>query len=153
MRMRFDKVKIEIKIDENCSETKIVIVTNKMSDEVSELVQTLSDESPQTIIGYTDGYAKILEHPDIVRIYATNGKVYAESGDKEYLLRLRLYEIEEKLNNRTFIRISNSEIVNLKKVKKFDLNLVGTICVSLSNGKKTYASRRYVSKIKQALGL
>lgn len=151
--MKFDKVKIEIKIDENCTETKIIIVTDKMTDEVSALMQTLSDETRQGIIDYFDGYAKPLEQSDIVRIYASNGKVYAEIDDKEYQIRLRLYELEEKLNNRAFIRISNSEIVNVKKVKKFDLNLVGTICVSLSNGKTSYVSRRYVSKIKQALGL
>ena len=52
-----------------------------------------------------------------------------------------------------FVRISNSEIINLKKVSGFDLSFVGTICVSLSNGTVTYASRRYVSKIKDLLGM
>ena len=52
-----------------------------------------------------------------------------------------------------FVRISNSEIINLKKVKSFDLSFAGTICVTLSNGQTTYVSRRYVSKIKQVLGM
>lgn len=51
------------------------------------------------------------------------------------------------------IRISNSEIVNLKKVKNLDLSFVGTICMELSNGDVSYVSRRYVSKIKRLLGL
>ena len=51
------------------------------------------------------------------------------------------------------MRISNSEIVNLKKVRGFDLSFAGTICVSLSDGSVTYVSRRYVSKIKQVLGI
>jgi DNA-binding LytR/AlgR family response regulator len=63
-----------------------------------------------------------------------------------------LYELEERLDNR-FVRISNSEIVNLKKVKSLDLSFVGTICMELSNGEVSYVSRRYVSKMKKILGL
>lgn len=66
---------------------------------------------------------------------------------------MRLYEAEQRLDSRMFVRISNGEIINLKKVGGFDLSFAGTICVSLSNGTVTYVSRRYVSKIKQLLGL
>lgn len=146
-------MKIEIEIDKNCLETKLIIVTREITEEVSILKQKLSDEIQHEIVGYFDGYAKFLEQTDIELIYASNGKVYAECNGKEYQLRLRLYEIEEKLNKKSFVRISNSEIVNLKKVEKFNLNLAGTICVLLSNGKSVYVSRRYVSKIKKSLGL
>ena len=81
------------------------------------------------------------------------GKVYAETKNDAFLLRLRLYEAEQRLANASFVRISNSEIINLKKVRGFDLSFTGTICVSLSNGTVTYVSRRYVAKIKQLLGL
>lgn len=57
------------------------------------------------------------------------------------------------MDNSKFVRISNSEIVNLKKVKSLDLSFVGTICMELSNGTVSYVSRRYVSKIKKVLGL
>ncbi|MDE5616672.1 MAG: LytTR family transcriptional regulator, partial [Clostridia bacterium] len=55
--------------------------------------------------------------------------------------------------SKTIVRISNSEIINLKFVKKFDLSFNGTICVLFSNGSVTYVSRRYVSKIKNTLGI
>ena len=51
------------------------------------------------------------------------------------------------------MRISNSEMINLKTVRSFDLSLAGTICVSLKNGETAYVSRRYVSRIKEALGM
>jgi len=69
------------------------------------------------------------------------------------VLRLRLYELEERLRPFSFVRISNSEIINLKRVRSFDLSLVGTICVTLSDGSKAYVSRRYVPKIKEVLGI
>ncbi|MCI7618528.1 MAG: DUF3021 family protein [Firmicutes bacterium] len=46
--------------------------------------------------------------------------------------------MEQRLANRSFVRISNGEIINLKKVKGFDLSFAGTICVSLSNETVTY---------------
>lgn len=57
------------------------------------------------------------------------------------------------MNPAQFVRISNSEIINLKKVKNFDLSFVGTISVEMANGTTTYVSRRYVAKIKKLLGL
>ena len=146
-------MKIEIKIDENCAEPKVVVVTDRVTEEINEIVKRLSDEPSQILAGFKDGQVAVLEPEQIYRVYAADGKVYAETENSTYSLRLRLYEAEQRLANRSFARISNGELINLKKVKNFDLSFVGTICVSLSNGTVTYVSRRYVSKIKQLLGL
>lgn len=89
----------------------------------------------------------------MIRIYASAGKVFAVTHKGEYVLRLRLYEIEERLPSHQFVRISNSEIINLKNVNNFDMSFTGTICVKLANGTVTYVSRRYVSKLKKILGI
>ncbi len=146
-------MKIEVKIDANCTETKVIVVVPKMTDEVAAFMQRLSGETPQGLIGYEDDVALLLEPTDIVRIYAAVGKVFAVTDKKEYVLRLRLYEAEERLSGKGFVRISNSEIINIKKTKKFDLSTAGTICVSLSNGDVCFVSRRYVTKIKNTLGI
>lgn len=146
-------MKIEIKLDKNCLETKLIIVTEKMTDEISDLMQRLSKESPQGIVGFDGNVVLMLEPSEIVRIYAAVGKVFAVTDRKEYVLRMRLYEAEEKLGGKGFVRISNSEIINIKKAKTFDLSTAGTICVSLSNGNVSFVSRRYVSKIKKTLGI
>ena len=95
----------------------------------------------------------MLEPSDIYRVFAISGKVFAETNHGEYALRLRLYEVEQRLDSQFFVRISNSDIVNLKQVKNFDLSFTGTICITLSNGTITYVSRRSVVKIKQLLGI
>ena len=87
------------------------------------------------------------------RAQAANGHVYAATETDEFLLRQRLWELEERLDSHHFIRISNSEIINLRRVIAFDLSLTGTICVSLQGGQISYVSRRYVRTIRQALGL
>lgn len=146
-------MQVEIKIDSSCKEPKLIILTDAVTDEVSSIVQKLSEAAPNIISGIKNDKFEILEQDDIIRVYSNNGKILAVTDSGEYTLRLRLYEVEEHLNLHKFVRISNSEIVNLKRIKNFDLSFTGTICVRLSNGTTTYVSRRYVSKIKKILGM
>lgn len=146
-------MKIDIRLDESCPEPHVIIVTARVTEEINELMRLLAGEQAQVIAGFRDGQAVVLEPEHIVRIYAAGGRVYAEAESGTYLLRLRLYEMEQRLAGRSFARISNGEIINLKKVRGFDLGFTGTICVSLSNGTVTYVSRRYVARIKQLLGI
>ncbi len=147
------ELQVEIKIDAACTEPKIIVLTDRITDEVSDIVKKLSDDAPQILSGFRENTLEILEQNDIYRFYASAGKIYAETEKGEYTLRLRLYELEDRLDKNRFVRISNSEIVNIQKVQNFDLSFTGTICVTLSNGIVTYVSRRYVHKIKQVLGI
>jgi DNA-binding LytR/AlgR family response regulator len=63
----------------------------------------------------------------------------------------RLYELEEMLEGTSFIRISNSEIVNFDTVTSLDMGLTGTIELSTVDGRKYYVSRRYMREIKDYL--
>lgn len=146
-------MQIEIKIGEKCKEPKIIVVTDKMTDEINAVIQRLADEQPQVLAGFREDTVEVLEMSCIYRVFAASGKVFAETDRGEYTLRLRLYEAEQRLDSRFFVRISNSDIINLKKVRSFDLSLAGTICITLSNGTVTYVSRRSVAKIKQLLGI
>jgi len=146
-------VRLEVKVDAAYSEPYVVIYTDKVTEEIQTLVRRLSQDAPQVIVGFQDDEAVILAQENILRVYAEGGKVFAEAIDGRYSLRLRLYELEERLDAKRFVRISNSEIVNLSWIRGFDLSFTGTICVRMKNDTVTYVSRRYVAKIKQVLGL
>lgn len=146
-------MQVEIKIDSSYAEPKIIVLTAAMTEDLKAIIDRLSNETPRIISGIRNDKLEIIEPEDLVRVYANAGKVFAVTEQGEYIVRLRLYEIEERLNEAQFVRISNSEIINLKKVKNFDLSFTGTICVEFMNGKVTYVSRRYVSKIKTILGI
>ena len=146
-------MQLEVKIDSSYIEPKVIILTASMTEDVNIILNKLSDQAPQIISGSKDNKIEVIEPEDLIRIYASSGKVFAVTHKGEYALRLRLYEIEERLPPHQFVRISNSEIINLKNVNNFDLRFTGTICVKLANGTITYVSRRYVSKLKKILGL
>lgn len=144
---------IEVRIDPEYKLPKVIVLTDKVTDEVNAIVSRLSEKAPQVIAGFRDNILRVIEPDEIKRVYSSGGKVFAETDDGEYTLRQRLYEMEERLDSSRFVRISNSEVINLKKVRSFDLNLVGTICVSFTDFGTTYVSRRYVKKIKNILGV
>lgn len=146
-------MKIDVKIDARYTELQVLIMAAKLTGEVSELMRRLEADSAENIVGFDGDTATLLNPADIVRVFSENQKVYAQSQTAQYLLRMRLYEAETLLSHCNFVRISNSEIVNLRKVESLDLSMAGTICVKLKNGQITFASRRYVSKIKQTLKL
>lgn len=146
-------MQIELRLDAACQEPKIIIQAREMTPEVSAALRALSQDAPPLLAGFQGDTVTLLTQADIVRVYAAGGKVYAATGKGEYQLRMRLYELETRLDARAFARISNAEIVNLHQVRGFDLSFAGTICVSLSDGAVTYVSRRYVAKIKRMLGI
>lgn len=146
-------MQVEIRIDGAYPEPKVVILTAAVTEEVSQLAKKLSGDAPCILSGMKDGKVEVLEPADLIRVYTSAGKVYAVTEKDEYVLRLRLYEVEQRLNPHQFVRISNSEIINLKKIDYFDLSFTGTICVKLRGGTVTYISRRCVPKVKEILGI
>lgn len=139
-------MQVEIKMDDSYTEPKIILLTATMTKEVNMILNKLSENPPQVISGCRNGKIEVIEQEDLIRVYANSGKVFAVTDKGEYTIRLRLYEIEERLDPDQFVRISNSEIIHLKKVNNFDLSFTGAICVELANSTTTYVSRRYVSK-------
>ena len=148
-------MQVEIKIDHSYLEPKVVVYTSQMNEEIELLLKRISEEkeAPKVLTGMQNEQLKVLDEVDIIRIEANAGKVLAHTSEGEYVMRQRLYELESRLEDFSFVRISNSEIINLKKVKNFDLSFAGAICVSMIDGSVLYASRRYVARVKNVLGI
>lgn len=124
-------MQIEVKIDNSCTEPKVMILTASVTEEVKTLLNRLSEQSPQIMAGSRGDQVEVLKQAELIRVYASGGKVFAVTDKGEYTLRLRMYEVEERLSAQQFVRISNSEIISLKKVECFDLSFTGTICVKI----------------------
>lgn len=146
-------MKIKLIIDKKYDDTQVHICSKENSREVRELYHTIESVVNKKITAYDAEQVCILSIPDIIHIYTQDLKVYAATVNGIYRLHQRLYELEQELDESRFIRISNSEIVNIKKIKRMDTSLAGTIRMYLDGDREAYVSRRYVTKIKKALGI
>nr|WP_325256946.1 LytTR family DNA-binding domain-containing protein [uncultured Oscillibacter sp.] len=145
-------IKIEVELDEAQRELLVKILSPGKTPELAALLSRL--EEPERLAGFRDGTAAPLNPEEILRFYGEDKEVRAQTLDGAvYTVRLRLYELEDRLEKHTFVRVSHSEIVNWKRVTALDLSLSGTIRVTLTGGVTTYVSRRYVKKIKEVLGI
>lgn len=120
-----------------------------------EIFDTISQIYELKIRGYDEKKQEsvMINSTDIIRIFCASKSVFASTDSGTYKIWERLYEIENKLGTGRFVRISNSEIVNIRKIKSLNTSLTGTIKMQLQGDIETYVSRRYVTKIKQTLGL
>ena len=147
-------MQVEVKLDPERKEIGIVVLAPAPSPEVEELVRRLEAEQLSPLRGWQEDTMTPLSQSQVVRCYTQDKRVYAAvDGGAIYLLQERLYELEEQLDRRSFVRISNGEIINLDKVTAVDLSLTGTIRMTLGEAGHAYVSRRYVKKIKETLKL
>ena len=143
---------VKVRIDSAARDVSVTITAPAMTDEVRALAARLSHR--EALLLAWDGETAVpLRGEDILRCYGEDKGVRVQTDRGVYDLRERLYELEGKLDRHTFVRISHSEIVNLGKVTALDLSLTGTIRMTLTGGTVCWVSRRYVKKIKEALGL
>ncbi len=145
-------MKIDVTLDPELEELLVKVLSTGETEELRALLARL--EEPQRLTGFRGAEAVPLDPAEVLRFYGEDKEVRAQTlGGDVYTVRLRLYELEERLDRRTFVRVSHSEIVNWKRVTDLDLSLSGTIRVTLEGGVAAYVSRRYVKKIKEVLGI
>ena len=142
---------VEIKVDKNIKSRNIVIYTEKIDEEILNVVEELSNINNKILKAFKDEKMYILNQNEIEKIYTENGKVFVRCNNEIYIIKNRLYELEKILNPKIFSRISNSEIVNFNMVKNIDFKIIGTLILNFKDGNKSYVSRRYIPKIKKFL--
>ena len=149
----------QIKI-EQCEKPFCVIHASEETDgikAVAEKINMMDERGLSAVVSGWDGdYCIQVKQSELLRIYSLDKKVYLEckSEEEPLLLKMRLYEFEELAERcgwTDFIRISNTDIVNLSKVQKFDMSFSGIIKVIYGDEKVAIVSRRYMNKIKDRI--
>ena len=147
-------MELEIKIDENLKEPKITISSPTLTDEIQKITEILKNtiDLNNKLKVFKDSNMYIISLNEIETIYASNNKIYVRTKNNDtYISKQKLYELEEILKHTSFVRISNSEIVNFNEVEKLNLKITGTICLIFKSKQETYVSRRYIKLVKEYL--
>ena len=142
---------VELNIDKKFEETIVTISANKVNDEIQNLVNYIEIKEDY-FIGVSDGKVRLLNLEDIIRVYVENRKVYVVTVEGRFIVRKKLYEVQSMLT-KDFIKISQSEIANIKYIHSLDLGLRGTIVINYKNSDISYVSRRMLKEFKMKLGL
>lgn len=146
-------MKVRIDVDAKYEETVITIQAKEWTNELAELVKTIQQSTTATgrLIGIENERSVLLDPAEIDYVYAENRRVIAATAASRIELRMKLYEVEELLAPKQFMRFSKSVIGNIDRIARFELMFNGNLCVHFKSGNKEYVSRSYVSALKQRL--
>jgi DNA-binding LytR/AlgR family response regulator len=143
-------MKLEIrKIPE--SEPEIVEVRyHWITDEIQEIISFVKSRQGQ-LSAMRDG--KRFEVPVVDLFYAesVDERLFLYTASDSYEIRMKLYELEDLLKNKSFLRVSKSMIVNLMKITSVRPALNGRFSAILKNGEEVIISRKYVPELKKIL--
>ena len=126
-----ENMKVELNIDKKFEEIIVTISANKVYDEIQNLVNYIENKEDY-FIGVLGGKVRLLNTEDIIRVYVEDRKVYVVTVEGRFIVRKKLYEVQSTLT-KDFIKISQSEIANIKYIHSLDLGLRGTIVINYKN--------------------
>lgn len=140
--------KLKFVQDDTLKETEVIIKAKSQTEEVNKILELLGGEKLSCQLLSDEQF---IDMNDIIILSKSGRFISVKTINGEYILSDPLYQVEQKLNPTWFVKISQSEIVNLKYVKKWSFEGGGTIKIELINGIKSYTSRRYTKAIREIL--
>ena len=143
---------IKTEINEKYKEMELHVCNAEMNDKVREVVGELRSVFDEVIYGTDERGERLpISIGSVISFYAEDQRVIALNADGRFNISKKLYELEEMLPKTGFVRISKSEIINIRKIGKLDMSLTGTIRIIMKNGYSAYVSRRNVARLKKML--
>ncbi len=145
-------MKILINIDQNLTDTEIIINCGSLTAETENIIAALRMADNQLTV-LKDGETHILDISKIAYIETVDRKTFVYTENDCYESKLKLYEMDKKLCSVSFLRISKSCIVRLKYIRSLKAELDRRLRITLENGEQLIASRQYADELKKRLGV
>lgn len=142
-------MKCKVFIDKN-HEEEVVIYSHQRNSLVDQ-IESLVNAQEVELIGYKEQEAVRLDLPDVFCFICENNKVYAITEKEKYKIKLRLYQLEEKLPH-NFVKLNQSCIGNISNIQRFKASFGGSLSVEFKNGYVDCVSRRQIKIVKERFG-
>jgi len=137
------------KIDRDKPETT-EIHCHSLSDEVREIVAFVKSRQGKLTGCIEDRQYEICV-TDIFYIEAVDNRTFIYTKGNVYESKQKLYELEQLLSDKHFLRVAKSTILNLMKISTIKPALNGRFTAVLGSGEQVIISRKYVPELKKAL--
>ncbi|MBE5875837.1 MAG: LytTR family transcriptional regulator [Lachnospiraceae bacterium] len=144
---------MEVGIVHNRQDGVCVTIDCPKVDENIHRLKMHIEKFDSRIKGSCNGELCFVEIGDVYYFDAVDNRTFLYTKTECVEVTYRLYELEEMLADKDFIRISKSQIVNIQKMKSLVPQINRTILVTMDNEECLCISRRYVKSMKERLGI
>ena len=145
-------MKINLDIDGKYDDIEVIIRAPHLNNDIERMVAMMRMIDMQIAVR-KDNETYLLETEKILYIEAVDRKTFVYTNSENYESELKLYELEQELIERDFLRISKQSIVNLRKIKSLKTDVNRKIRITLQNGEQIVVSRMYSDELRRKLGL
>ena len=145
-------MKISIDIDSTKQDTEIQISCKNLTPEIEKIIATLRMLNQQIMVE-KDQETYILDVTKIMYVEAVDRKTFVYTKEDCFESKLKLYEMEERLEESGFCRASKSCLIQLRRIKSLKSDMDRKLKVTLENGERIIVSRQYAEEIKRKLGV
>lgn len=136
-------MKISVKQNPSCTQTQIEIVCREIDENIKQLVDHIKLHQ-YTLVGQKDNTQVTVLLNDVFYFDTVDNKTFVYMNQDVLQNDKRLYELEELLQDTSFVRINKSCIVNTKKVVSVKALTSGRLEAVLQNGEKVVVSKHYL---------
>jgi Response regulator of the LytR/AlgR family len=141
---------VEVERIDKDSKEVVLIRCHEVTEEVRE-IETFVKMRHGSLSGTLDAKQYEIPVTDVYYIESVEGKTFLYTSDRVFETSYRIYELEEMLKSRYFLRTSKAMLINLMKIQSIQPALNGRFTAVLSSGEKIIISRSYVKALKAAL--
>lgn len=145
-------MRINLDIDGKYDDTEVIIRAPHLDNDIERIVAMMRMIDMQIAVRRGDE-TYLLETDKILYIEAVERKTFVYTATDSFESELKLYELEQELVQRDFLRISKQSIVNLRKISSLKTDVNRKIRITLQNGEQIVVSRMYSDELRRKLGL
>ena len=145
-------MKINLDIDGKYDDIEVIIRAPHLNNDIERMVAIMRMIDMQIAVR-KDNETFLLDTDKILYVEAVDRKTFVYTNTDTYESELKLYELEQELVERDFLRISKQSIVNLRKIKSLKTDVNRKIRITLQNGEQIVVSRMYSDELRRKLGL
>lgn len=145
-------MKINLDIDGKYDDIEVIIRAPHLNNDIERMVAMMRMIDMQIAVR-KDNETVLLDTDKILYVEAVDRKTFVYTNADTYESELKLYELEQQLVERDFLRISKQSIVNLRKIRSLKTDVNRKIRITLQNGEQIVVSRMYSDELRRKLGL
>ena len=144
-------LKLRIEISDGSTEDEVVIRCGRVDETVQKLQEYILSLSAPKLTFYKGTQEYYLPLEELLFFETEGEQVFAHTANDAFLVKRRLYELEELLP-RSFARISKGTIVNTLHIYSINRNLTSSSQIRFTGSHKhIYVSRHYYQALKEKM--
>lgn len=145
-------MRISIEVDEAYPDIEIKVGCRHLTPEIEKMMAILQMFDMQLTVR-KENSTYFLDLSKVLYIEAVERNTFVYTDEGVYESGMKLYELEQQLEECNFFRASKSCLMNLKMIASLKADINRKIRVTMKNGEQIMVSRMYADELRKRLGI